>query len=470
MATNIEQYPSVIKGIGLPTYHTIRQTTAVPTDLNYKFEVLVYNKGTVISVKNIPNSAGTSQIDLSKILNSYVSFDWQPTITASASRPNSCINARLKWTSYTSNTIVETEDTGSTLTYFPRFVAFNGSKPLTWSYQDYVMNGVNQKPLTEFTYPYRKFMSTDYATMSVLNGYIDQAQFGNTNYSQPCYMIVDVTYTGTGFDYPNRKIFSLRGVNYTGSGFNTDKTTLQSTSALSTDFPVGPANILANLGLSTNPAFSFRTIYTGAITESMTPARYYATATYAAGTTILDSNLVSYNIYWVSALPTFTGSVATWLTNLEALRVSIKTNISYDCEAKYDTIQMSWLNQMGAFDYYTFKKASHKQLDINRKMFEKYSYSLGSSFTVTQNTYGIKSYDTNFTTSYIINTDWLREDECTALETLFTSISTYAKIDSTWYSVVLDMDSVEIWKNPENKLKQYSIRVILSNDNKTISL
>ena len=200
----------------------------------------------------------------------------------------------------------------------------------------------------------------------------------------------------------------------------------------------------------------------------MTPAAIYSSAHYHSGTVMLE-NLLSYDIYWVSALPTFTGSAANWLSNLEKLRTSVKTNIVIDTECTCNPIEMSWLNEMGAFDYFSFKKANYKSGNINRKVYEKYPYSLNGMIIATD-TYGLKAYDINFTTTYNVTSDWLSKDDISALETLFTSVCTYAKIDGTWYSIVLDNDTKPPIKNPKTGLEQYTISFTLSLDNKTISL
>lgn len=476
MATNIAQTPASnfpIICVGAPIWHTLYQTSTVPTDLNYLFEILLYNLGSVISIKQTPNALGVAALDASKILNSYISYDWQPSIIYSTLKPLSTINARVKWTAYSGNTLVDTENLSLATTHYARFIAMNGAKKITpnnWSYQDYIMNYTTPNsnlPMTEFVSNSRKFQLTDFATLTTLNGYVDNTQYGTTNYSQPNYMIVDVHYDGNGFDYPLNQVFSMQNL-FSGSQLTTSDNVLQSTSRVKLDWPAGPANLILNTGISTNPGRSFRHCYQSAIGETMTPATIYPTAHYHSGTIML-TNAVSYDIYWVGSLPAFTGSAAGWLANLEKVRVSVKTNIKIDCECKYDAVEVAWLNQMGDFDYFTFKKANYKNLKIDRKVYDKYPIAL-TNYTMGGLANGLTAFDTLYGTSCILNTDWVTEAESTALETLWTSPLTKIRVGLNWYNVVLDLADITIQKKPEIKLMQYTVKANLSLTDKTISL
>lgn len=469
MATNVAATSYPIRSVGDSIWYTLKQTSTVPTNLNYRFEVLVYNKGTVATIPQSPSSNAIGLIDLSTLLNSYLSYDFQPTITYSYTRPNSSINYRLKWTSYTGSTALEYENTSSSTLYFTRSLAFNGSKRIAdnWSYQDYLLNANTKKPMSEFTS--QKMLTTDWGTLTTFNGQIGQ-DTSSLYTSYPAYMILDVTYSGTGFDYPTRKVYSLTN-RYPGSLFTTDNVVLQDSQRIEIEWPMGPANILANTGISTNPVYSFRKCYQSGIGETMTPATIYPSATYDSGTTIL-TNAISYQIYWVSALPSFTTSAATFLVNLEANRVSTKYTITLESECKYTPVQLSWLNEMGAFEYFTFRKANSKNVIMNRKVYDKYPYTVNSTTGVVSKEtykYGRTAFDTTISTSHVINTDWITDTESLALETLWSSAQVFAYIDSTWKPIILDVSDMTIQRKPEVKMCQYSINFVSSDDKKTIS-
>ena len=99
--------------------------------------------------------------------------------------------------------------------------------------------------------------------------------------------------------------------------------------------------------------------------------------------------------------------------------------ISDDCKG-FETIRLTWLNRLGAWDYYTFTKKNIRSIQTNRTSYQQISGFYNEEKFILHGYHGgKKTFNTNSIEKLTLNTDFVNEEEATWLEELFTSPEVY---------------------------------------------
>jgi len=153
------------------------------------------------------------------------------------------------------------------------------------------------------------------------------------------------------------------------------------------------------------------------------------------------------------------------------------------CPGKYTPYQLSWENEVGGFDYFSFKMVSEKSETSEKTYFENRIDTLGGNQYLGNQSMGRKSYDKGVRTLGVtsnevvtVNSDWLTDAELLFLGDLIKSKNIFM-LDETvmsendnfegapklslgrWYAVILDDDSIT-YKTNKRGLKQLSLTLI----------
>jgi hypothetical protein len=135
---------------------------------------------------------------------------------------------------------------------------------------------------------------------------------------------------------------------------------------------------------------------------------------------------------------------------------------------KFLALQIMWLNRFGSYDYFT--------LDANfnlRRAFEKIEYQKKAQKVYSPTEYGVKPTNKGFsvlsndeTSLYVLNTNWLTEDEADWLEELFTSTDVYLYHPSSDLDIynlsifpVTIIDTEVSFFNERSRMRKYEINV-----------
>jgi hypothetical protein len=137
--------------------------------------------------------------------------------------------------------------------------------------------------------------------------------------------------------------------------------------------------------------------------------------------------------------------------------------INNDC-SKYELYHLMWKDKLGSFISYPFKYISRDFKEVERKDY----YQIESNWD--NNTFGYRDYDrgqkdfyTKSRKSLILNSGWLYEFERTLIEDLIDSPSVYVQTpDNRIYGCKLGENKIEIYKDINEDLFQYSFNVIVS--------
>ena len=464
MAISIDQRPLYnVLPIGQQVIFSVSQDQLVATKFNVKFIAEVHISNTAIvpgttpsligTFKTTPNNAGVGIFDLRPILETFVSPDYEPNATTFPSSTSEykgitaikemfpmhlvdkysvsvnsikffAIRFRIEY-SETANdpiTIDVNEDTDS-----DQYTMFNGVlqyddtlKLLNGNYGYDLDNAVNSRQFYLYYYP-ANFLSNAPTTQ-----YARDTDYGTFPFFN---FLPDVT----------DRVPNIRFTAYNSSG----------------------VAFLSNT-LSNAP-------YNGG-TWSFTTHSY----NYLQYVGVFPANIRQWNTVWDAA---FTAGTIKYYT-VQALNVggsgvsdTYTINITCPNERGYEGIRLTWLNQWGTWDYYTFNMKSIRSIETNRTSYTQQGGTWNeSTFKIKGYKGGKKNFRVNSTEKIKLNTDFVTEEEGVWFEELINSNEVYIvneystdsenSITNKYIEPVVLTTSSYVKKTIANdKLMQYTIEI-----------
>ena len=141
-------------------------------------------------------------------------------------------------------------------------------------------------------------------------------------------------------------------------------------------------------------------------------------------------------------------------------------NLKDDCPT-FEPITVSFLNQFGVKDYYTFDKRNTRTTNTQRNSYTK---TLGTcndtTFTIDAHGRGKTTFASTAQTEMTLQTDWMSDEVSKWLQELFQSPSTQIYTEGTWIPCNITTATYEQKTNSRNKLFQHEITVEFSNNQK----
>jgi hypothetical protein len=137
---------------------------------------------------------------------------------------------------------------------------------------------------------------------------------------------------------------------------------------------------------------------------------------------------------------------------------AIRFNLWEEC-SKYDPVTLHFLNTLGGFDSYTFRKRTIRSLQGERKTFEQdsFRYTTGA-YNYSNKRGGVVNYNTTLTEQWVLNTDWLTDEQVEFIEQLLFSPVVYMGSFSALEKVTLNASDFERKYNRDG-LVQYSVTI-----------
>tara|TARA_R110000744_G_scaffold145310_1_gene257873 strand:+ start:168 stop:1574 length:1407 start_codon:yes stop_codon:yes gene_type:complete len=125
----------------------------------------------------------------------------------------------------------------------------------------------------------------------------------------------------------------------------------------------------------------------------------------------------------------------------DAVGEILRINILCDSKKGYEPIRLTWLNQFGVWDYYTFNMKSSKAISTKGSTYQQLEGTWNSSgYKINGYKGGKKSFRVNATEKITMNTDFVNESESEWFEELINSPEVYILKDwNTW-----DADTVSL--------------------------
>ena len=167
----------------------------------------------------------------------------------------------------------------------------------------------------------------------------------------------------------------------------------------------------------------------------------------AAGSSIVTDAVKYYDVYLQKSS-----------VNTETFRVFV------DCDPRYTTINLYFVNQYGMFDTARFGLASRLNMNVERKQFERRDYSLGTSsvdYYNANNVYreSVVNFGSKSEWQYKLTMDFPTDAEYQWLAELINTPQVYAEIDGDYYPVSIVETNYEYSKYQNNKLKAFEVTI-----------
>ena len=399
---------------------SVEDTVIISTKANVKYiaEVSISNQTITASdligtFKVTPNNAGVGIFDFSKVVESYVSSDNLGGIVGSLNPSNA---SSFKGTLFTDETphSIHTIDKFATNKNSVRFLEIT----FKIQYSDSVGSTVSVDPTisatTDVFYIYNGTLQEEdiialdsngnYGYNLDANNYIMNDT--DAKFLTNCPTTIDI---GTN-DYHTLAFFSDYDLDFKVGGANQDD---QIQDVVLTFFPelnAGGTEISSTI-ITNVPANGGKRSF---VDETNNKLIFIGCGTAnIKNTTTLNANAKSYTI---RARDKNNDSVSqTYIFNI----------IDDDCKG-FEKIRLTWLNRLGAWDYYSFTKRNVRTVETQRTSYKQISGTWNErKYKVHGFKGGQKTFRTRSKERLVLNSDFVTESECTWLEELFTSPEVY---------------------------------------------
>lgn len=174
-------------------------------------------------------------------------------------------------------------------------------------------------------------------------------------------------------------------------------------------------------------------------------------------------NNISAALFTVGSQPVVPTNAYSYVFNVidnftNAIVPSIRMFIDNECN-RYTIYRIHFLNKLGGYDSFNFKKASRINEEINRTNYNKIHGSVkgASSYNYVGADRIKTTYNTEIVRKYTVNSDWLNGNEVDFMEQLISSPDVYYDDGTTLWAINIVSSSFE-WKYHINeKLFNYAI-------------
>ena len=391
----------------------------------------------VTTLKQTPNPAGVGIFDINLILQSYLASPFIEQTTKFAQTPGGGIRYRIRYGS----------ETGSTITwngYSPYKVVFNGYKDfndLNWndagSYipfmEEEICPALPGEPTTYSSCPLAEvnFLTSYPESINTpgINGVPNQKIFGSSNNTNNEWATLSFAnfnqQSWTGNDGRNKTPWAVVIRYYNAANFNYDTRAYALTTA-------NGMNVRANC--NSNVAAIPDTYLMGAIgtgTKNLVAANLWPPQT---GGAVPDYYTVE---LWTQACGTVVDCAddSEIIDNLGCL-IAIHSYTIVDNCSPFEPMRLSFLNEFGGRDYYTFTKRNTYTEDVRRNNYFRDAGSWSSStFTINSHERGTQTFNSTATANMFVSTDWVNDDISIWLEKLYTSPEVKLYYNGQWIAV-----------------------------------
>lgn len=131
----------------------------------------------------------------------------------------------------------------------------------------------------------------------------------------------------------------------------------------------------------------------------------------------------------------------------------------------YDPVTVSFVNQYGVKDYFTFDRRNTYNQGISRN---NYKQVLGTwsaaTFTIDPHGRGSRTFSSEIETNMTMSSYWMGDEESAWLEELFTSPHVQVYYEGVWEPAVITSNSYEQKTNVRNGLFQHTLQVQFANN------
>lgn len=482
MAITIPQRPSQYNLVVSPNVWVLAGLNEQTED-SYVLLVEAFNEvtsayTTLATIQQPANPAGVGIFDIQKILQAQMEISWVEDIEKLTTTDGATLSYRVQFGSITDNAI--TYDGASGITHV--FNGYEDWRVLNWPTQatylptpvSYTCEGLNQYINGIYTKEYDYLhnypgaipvRSSVYHTLSFFNrigGYNNGTDWGNSE--QP--YAVRIKYYDVSDNLITTFIYEIAET--TGLGPRIQFDSLPQSTAYTDDqwigtVGAGPQN-LKDAGYWPQSA--------AAVWNTITRVwgnvqQIWNTATTTATVDRYTIEIMSVDMcYWDANGAPANNNASTLEPYLESVIYSQEFQVGDPCTG-YDPITVSFVNQYGVKDYYTFDRNNKYGQTIKRNDYDQVLGSWSDSrFKIDQHGRGRTTFSTEIQTKMSMSSYWMEDPEAKWLEELFTSPHVQVYYDDVWHPAVITSNKYQQKTNARNGLFQYTLDVQFANTKK----
>lgn len=471
MAITITQSPSKYNLVVAPQVWTLSGLT---TEDQYQINVQRPDGTTIASVKQRANPAGVAHFDITQILQSQFSFDFYEETQKLAQAKNQAFSYKVQFGTSTANIFTPQGTTGE------RYV-YNGYldwRLLNWDDTDYnpepvgaaclgnpAINadyqGTQYEYLTNFPESEYTIRSNSYHTLAFLNRIknFDDGTFWSLNL-QPAYVKIDF-FNASGNNIQTA-IYSIDESNGLGPKPNFNSTTIPAylDDELVGVVGAGPKN-LKEAGIWPSGGLPWNTI-------SQQWGNYQVIWNSQNASEQVDSYKIS--IMSIDMCKVDDDGVPADNQASTLLQYADQTIYSYTFKVKdectrFEPVTLSWVNQYGVKDYFTFDRRNTLNVKSDRKNYYKSNKSWSAdTYTIDQHSGGHTTFSNEIETEMELSTNFMKDTVSEWLEELFTSPHVQVYYDDQWHPAVIETSDYAQKTYVRDGLFRHNIKVKWSNN------
>jgi len=155
-----------------------------------------------------------------------------------------------------------------------------------------------------------------------------------------------------------------------------------------------------------------------------------------------------------------------------ALSETKRVYIDRECHS-IDRVELLFMDKFGSFIPFQFNGRAVETHNVKRSEYTSYlggldtssvpAYDSGELYSYNLDDGGIGVYNSNYSRSFELQTDYLNTEESLFFHNVIESPVTLVKLGGDYYSCVMKTDSVEIKKDGWYEQKKYKVKITLSN-------
>jgi len=460
MATSLIAKPQSIT----PAYNEIKyiydSTNNNEDGFKYIFDIYDASANKIAEYRVLPDISGYGEVDLSRLLQSYVSKDFDPSVT-----DQDPTNSYYEYAVHIGEEYVASYDYTSALTQNGSYVQINlTSQPFSVGDQVVITQddgGVNN-PLLEGLFTVLEANTNDFTVNSLWSGVGDANEDGTVKFSDNRKTVTRDIVTETGLYVFNGAESFANFISYFEGRYILDDNKAGFVTTLPIDFTVTPKqDVYANLmidGSSTGLLYFENDngdVFSRAVTDTDLLSQHRIAGdltglTLVSGTApLVKSDTEYYTVKYVDATIT---------------THSVTYTIRLDRRCKINEYEIAFLDRLGSIGSFAFQLRDKLTGTVTKDV-----YNQNIEGAVTSQEWG---YDTMAQGSkviyprikevYELNTNWMTEAMATYFTELVSSPNTWIKINDEYYSCIVEDTGYEKERQKNRNLIRKTIKVYLS--------
>ena len=137
---------------------------------------------------------------------------------------------------------------------------------------------------------------------------------------------------------------------------------------------------------------------------------------------------------------------------------------TYDNRCTINDQQLIYLDRMGSWQSFSFQLRTYEKGQITREMYNQHiDGQVSSSQWVGVNLQkGFRTYNTNVTKTFDLNTNWMDQYDATRFQELLTSPQVYYYNNQYYCACIVESSSFEVFSQKNKKLIKQSVTIRLA--------